>query len=162
MSRNYWDSCIFIAYLADIPKERAKVEAIDALVRRALNGDDMIIVSTLVLAEVRSRGHYDEFRWNLIRDMFYTNRPYIRVVGLSPRIADLASTIGGDHNDLTVPDVIHIATALSEHVDVLLTLDGDRSKERRRSGDLLDYNRHIMELRIEPPRIPFDTQIRGI
>ena len=78
------------------------------------------MVSTMVLAELQSRPFYDETRYRIIRDIFYTNLSYVRVVTLNPRLADLASTIGAQNPALSPPDAVHIATALSEQVDALL------------------------------------------
>ena len=52
------------------------------------------------------------------------------MVALSPRIAELAGTIGGEHQ-ITSPDAVHVATAWSERVDVMLIQDGARDSQRR-------------------------------
>lgn len=142
MPKEYWDTCLFIAYLKDSTEERAAVEIVDALLRSAQAGERQIIVSTMVLAEVQRRETYSEAHWRIVRDIFYTNRAYIRVVVLNPRLADLASSIGQEQN-LTPPDAVHIATALSEKVDVLLTLDGLHEHGKRRTSDLLAYHERI-------------------
>ena len=164
MISEYWDTCLFIAYLKNSADERPNVEAVDALIRSAQPParDRLIVVSTMVLAELRMRPFYDEGHYRIVRDIFYTNRSYMRVVSLNPRLADLASTIGGQHTALTPPDTVHIATALSERVDALLTLDGLHEHGRRRKRDLLQYDGQIGSppLAIRPPTIPRDTQIK--
>lgn len=60
MVREYWDTCLFIAYLKDSPDEREEVDIIDTLLRGARNGSRLIVVSTLVLAEIRRKSIYDE------------------------------------------------------------------------------------------------------
>ena len=107
MAREYWDTCLFIAYLKDSADERLNVDIIDALLRSAQAGERQIVVSTMVLAELRKRGNYNEAHWRIVRDIFYTNRLYIRVVVLNPRLADLASSIGEQHPNLTPPDTVH-------------------------------------------------------
>ena len=161
MAKEYWDTCLFIAFLQNWSDERNFVDIVAARLRKAEEGENLIVVSTLVLAEIRPRSAYDTPRVEVIRDLFYTNRPFIRVVALSPRIADLASLVGADHNALSSPDAVHLATAWSEKVDVLLTNDGKADKERRRSGELLFYDRKIGNppLAIERPTMPADTQI---
>ena len=121
----------------------------------------MIVVSALVAAEVRPRSNYAPGRYDVIRDLFFTNRPYLKMVGLSPRIADLATAIGGEHNAITVPDAIHIATAWAEQVGVFYTHDGKPDRERRRSGQLLFYDGKIGQppLKIELPVMPENTQL---
>ena len=153
VAREYWDTCLFIAFLQNRADERELVDIVAARLKKAEEGENLIVVSTLVLAEIRPRSAYDTERAEVIRDLFYTKRPFILMVALSPRIADVASLIGADHNALTAPDAVHVATAWSERVDVLLTNDGKADRERRRSGELLFYDRRIgnPSLRIERP-----------
>lgn len=162
-SKEYWDSCLFIAYLQNKDNEQDIVNVIDALLRGASQKSErLIVISTMVLAEIRPRDMYNEFHWVVIRDLFYTNRPYIKIQALTPRLADLASTIGGDHNELTPPDAVHVATALSEHVDVFYTLDGLHEHGVRRRGDLLDFDGKIGKppLAIRVPMMPRESQLR--
>ena len=161
MASEYWDTCLFLAYLQNKPEERDLVEIVSALLRRAESGDTLIVVSTLVLAEIRPRNTYEPFHTGVIWDLFYTNRSFLKVVALSPRIAQLAGTIGGKHNQLTSPDAVHVATACSERVDVMLTIDGAPDKERRRSGQLLFYDGKLGNppLKIEMPTRPLDSQM---
>ena len=160
MAEEYWDTCLFLAYLQNKPEERELVEIISALLRRAESGDTLIVVSTLVLAEIRPLRAYEPGHAEVIWDLFHTNRPYLKMVALSPRIAELAGTIGSEHR-ITSPDAVHVATAWSERVDVMLTQDGSTDRERRRSGQLLFYDGKIgtPPLKIEMPTRPPDSQI---
>lgn len=161
MASEYWDSCLFLAYLQYKPEEQEFVEIVSALLRRAEAGETLIVVSTLVLAEIRPRYPYDPTHYDVISDLFHTNRPYLKMVALSPRIAVLAGTIGSDHRQITVPDAVHVATAWSERVDVMLTRDGDRDRERRRSGGLLSFDGKIgtPPLQISAPTRPPNSQM---
>ena len=136
MASEYWDSCLFLAYLQNKPEERELVDVISALLRRAESGETLIVVSTLVLAEIQPLRPYEPHHAEVFWNLFHTNRPYLKMVGLSPRIAELAGSIGGEHQ-ITPPDAVHVATALADRVDVLLTRDGARDNERRRLGGLL-------------------------
>ena len=80
---------------------------------------------------------------------------------LTPRLAELASTIGAEHNSLSPMDAVHIATALSEKVDVFYTLDGKHEHGKRRSRDILDYDGKIGKppLKIKAPTMPLNTQL---
>ena len=163
MISEYWDTCLFIAYLKNSPDEQSATEAVDALIRSAQSPSNgrLIVVSTLVLAELRRHPNHDESRYRIIRDIFYSNRPYVRVVTLTPRIADLASSIGSTNPRLAPADTVHVATALTERVDALLTLDGDHEHGKRRRPDLLYYHGKIGDppLAIRPPAIPPGTQL---
>lgn len=160
VTSEYWDTCLFLTYLQNKPEERELVEIVSALLRRAESGETLIVVSALVLAEIRPLRAYEPGHAEVIWDLFHTNRPYLKMVGVSPRIAELASTIGSEHN-ITSPDAVHVATAWSERVDVMFTQDGARDKERRRSGQLLFYDGKIGKppLKIEMPTRPPNSQI---
>jgi predicted nucleic acid-binding protein len=161
-NKEYWDTCLFITYLQDKPDEKEFVDIVDALLRGASQKNErLIVISTMVLAEIRPSDIYNEFYWAVIRDLFYTNRPYIKVQALTPRLADLASTIGADFNNLSPMDAVHIATALSEKVDVFYTLDGLHQHGKRRTSDILDYDEKIGKppLKIKVPIMPLNAQL---
>lgn len=162
-SKEYWDSCLFIAYLQNKESEKDIVDVVDALLRGASQKNErLIVISTLVLLEVRPMNIYDNFHWTVVRDLFYTNRPYIKIQALTPRLADLGSTIGGEHVNFSPADTGHVATALSEGVDVFYTLDGKHEHGKRRTSDLLDYDGKIGKppLKIKVPTMPTTTQLR--
>jgi predicted nucleic acid-binding protein len=161
-SKEYWDTCLFITYLQNRPDEKDDVDVVDALIRGASQKNErLIIVSTLVLAEVRPKDIYEPFHWAVIRDLFYTNRPYIKVQVLTPRLADLASGIGGNLSNLSPADAVHIATAISEKVDVFYTFDGKHEHGKRRTTDILDYDGKIGSppLKIKVPEMPLNAQL---
>ena len=160
MASEYWDTCLFLTYLQNKSEEQELVGIISALLRRAESGDTLIVVSTLVLAELRPLRAYESRHSEVIWDLFYTNRPYLRLVSLSPRLAQEAGAIGSGYK-LTSPDAVHVATALSERVNVMYTQDGAADKERRRSGQLLFYDGKIgtPPLKIKMPMRPPDSQI---
>lgn len=159
MDKEYWDSCLFLVYLQNKPEERELVDIVSALLRRAESGETLIVVSTFVLVELRSLRPYDADHAEVLWDLFHTNRPYLRMVSLSPRLAELAATIGSEHQ-ITSPDTVHVATAWSEKVSVMLTLDGSPSKEIRRSGGLLQFDDKIGKpaLAIKAPSMPLNAQ----
>ena len=59
--KEYWDSCLWISYLNDLPEEKDKVDIIDTLIRKAQkpNSNILIVVSTIVLAEIQPRDNYN-------------------------------------------------------------------------------------------------------
>lgn len=161
MKKEYWDSCLFISYLNNLKDEKDIANIVDILIQKAQKSEILIVLSTLVLAEVRPRESYNEYHWDTVKDLFYTNRSYIRIIAVTPRISELSTRIAVDYPKLTVPDSIHVATAWSEKVSVMLTLDGDKDNVRRRSGDLLNYDGKIGNppLNIKSPTIPIDSQL---
>lgn len=159
---NYWDSCIFIRYLLDAPKnekEALQLDNIRPLVQAAAKNEILVVVSTLVLAEVRPLEAYNNRHWEIVHDLFYRGRKNILVRNVTPVIAELAARWGAAHRELlTTPDAIHAATALLDNVTVMYTLDGDSNIESRRSGKLLSYDGKLTEagrtVRIEVPPAP--------
>ena len=63
MGSEYWDTCLFIAYLKNSHDEQPAVEAIDALIRSAQPpvSARLIVVSTMVLAELQYRTFTTKF-----------------------------------------------------------------------------------------------------
>lgn len=169
IQKEYWDTCLFLSFLNNRDDEKDKVEIISALLQGAKEKKRLIVVSTQVIAEIRPRDVYNQYHWNTVHDLFYTNRPFIKVVAHTPPIAVLAASIGAEHDSavedyrVTVPDAIHVATALVEQVDVMLTYDGDASKERRRGGGLLSFDGAFEHrghtLTIKEPTMPLDSQL---
>ncbi len=74
--KEYWDSCLWISYLNDLPEEKDEVDIIDTLIRKAQkpNSNILIIVSTIVLAEIQPRDNYNQIHYQEIRELFYKAR----------------------------------------------------------------------------------------
>lgn len=157
----YWDTCIFIRYLEPPKndKEEEQLTRIDPMMRSAAKGNTLIVVSTLVLAEIRPRESYNKRHRDIIDDLFYRGRQNVKVVAVHPAIAKMASDWGGlFQSTLTSPDAVHAATAFVERATVMYTLDGDADSERRRSGKLLTFDGKLgnneRKLRISLPPAP--------
>ena len=161
MPREYWDTCLFINYLANKPEEQAVVEIVDALLRNRLASasDTTIVVSAFVIAELPPRDTDDVAHVRFLDSLFQANRANILVMSCTPAIARRASLLGGQFPALTPPDRVHLASALAAQADVFLTLDGSHTHGRRRRGDILEYDGKI-GLPIMVPTMPPDTQIR--
>src|SRR2546430_9402330 len=86
----YWDSCLFIHFLDKQDKNKANV--VYEGLKRAQDGKVLIVVSSLVLAEVRphdgTKYVYPEAKDNdEIEQLFTTNRAYLRVVAVTRPIS---------------------------------------------------------------------------
>ncbi len=139
----YWDSCLFICLLVN--NEPTKVKIITDLVRQAEAGGLRIVISNLVLAEVRPSTGYDNVHQLTVENLLEANRPYVQPFAVTRSIANLSREVGANFPKLTVPDSIHIATALVAKADVFYTYDGAKDNTRRRSGDLLRYDGQIID-----------------
>lgn len=153
----YWDSCLFINFLSD--KNKKKAECVAELLDIAESGQRMrIIISNVVLAEVRPKPEYNVKRLGRINELFDADRPYIRFYGVSRSIANSARELGLKHG-ITVLDAIHVATALEAEVASFFTWDGDRDiGAKTKRSDLLKYNGLIGNpaLSITTPSTTFD------
>lgn len=168
--RQYWDTCLFINYLTN--QEKDKADVVHDLLIQAEKGQPptaiTIIISNLVIAEVREKAGNVKERQEKIDQLFQTDWPYLEPHALTGTIAQLAREIGNDHPSITVPDAVHVATALHAKAEVLFTYDGASDKrERRRSGSLLKYDGKIGDppLKIQTPWIysgPMDAAVRQI
>lgn len=164
LTKEYWDACLFIAYLNDKSEEKDKVDIIETLLRNAQRSDSniLIVVSTIVLAEVQPRDDYNPLHYQQIREMFYTARRFIKVQAVTPRIADVASNLRTKNVGIGLADAIHIATAGLEQCYVLYTFNG--TSERKRRNDLLSFNGitvapGLPPLHIKEPTVPPDSQL---
>ena len=164
--RQYWDSSLFISYLAGIEVDR--VEIIQGLLEQYERSGIEIIISSFAIAEVRSipvegattppddegavkTVAYHPEHLQRVRNLFNSLELEIRV--LTPRIAERAAEIGDTFPRLLPADCVHIATAIETRVDVLFTYDG--AGQRRRTGAMLRYDRRIGDgLRIMQPFVP--------
>jgi hypothetical protein len=168
LRRQYWDSCLYINYLSNL--DTAKADTIDQLLTQAeaTRPAITILVSPIVIAEVRPHERYEADRSSRIEEMFEFDRPYMESFATTTTIARLAREIGLDQPGLTVLDTLHVATAIIAKADVLFTYDGDKEKgRRRRSGDLLKYDGLLGRppLKIQVPWVysgPMDDALRQL
>jgi predicted nucleic acid-binding protein len=161
-SRVYWDTCLFIEVLQKTKVDR--LDACQALVNKAKNGELVIVTSVWSIDEVNKLEELEkstrilrEAQSKMILEFF--ENPYIKVRQVDREIAELAHELTRTHS-LTNGDAVHVATAAIGRVDVLYTYDGIKKKR----GGLLQHNLKIgvPPLRIEKPPIPsagplFDT-----
>ena len=115
-----------------------------------------------LLGAGQPRDNYNQLHWYVVRQLFYTARHFIKVQVLTPKIADMASHLRVEHEQMQLPDAINIATAALEGCSVLYTFDG--TGNRRRPHDLLSYNGIVLAsgyppLSIKVPEIPSNSQL---
>lgn len=155
-TRQYWDTCVFINYLTNL--DTAKADVVHDLIVQAEKGKGAsaitIIISNLVIAEIRDKAGNVKERQQKVNEIFETDRAFLEPHALTGSIAQLAREIGNAFPLITVPDAVHVATAIHAKAEVLFTYDGASDKtERRRSGTLLKYDGQIGDppLKIQTP-----------
>ncbi len=160
---------MFISLLT--AKEPERVRTILGLLDQHDKNGITIIVSTMVVAEVRriprpgAKGPapaeednvvttpYDPKYLDQVRELFKSPDLDYRVP--TPSIVELARDIGDQFPKLLPVDCVHIATALEAKADVLFTWDG-AGVQRRRPDAMLRYDKRIGNppLRIMEPFVP--------
>jgi predicted nucleic acid-binding protein len=153
VERQYWDSCLFIDFAQDTTpggSERSKI--FKELVRTARAGGSVILLSNIVLAEVRIKNPKNGEHKELLHELLEVDRPFVQFYAVTREIALCARDEGGKHN-LQVMDSIHVATSIIGKADVLFTYDGTSKKSKNDS--LLSKNMLIGNplLRVEVPNV---------
>ena len=151
----YWDSPLYISFLTETIPHRIQV------FRRMLRGLQSpavafrVVGSTLILTEVRPSRSATPETERVISALFDADWPFLQFYAVTRSIALLARNLAMEHQGLTNPDAIHIATALFARADVLYTFDGARESQQRRSGGLLRLDGRCGNppLRIEEPKM---------
>jgi len=116
----YWDSDAFLAWLQS---EQGKVELSAGTLRRADQGEVLILTSALTIAEVlwmRGAPMIPQEKADIVRKFF--RRSYIRVRNVTRAISESAQDLVWNHN-VRSKDAIHVATALDVGVFALETFD---------------------------------------
>src|SRR5271163_2430051 len=116
----YWDSDAFLAWLQ---AEQGKTELCAGTLRRANQGEVLILTSALTIAEVlwmRGAPMIPQEKAEIVRKFF--RRSYIRVRNVTRAISESAQDLVWNYS-VKPKDAIHIATALDASVSALETFD---------------------------------------
>ena len=108
------DSCVFIA-LAE--NEEGRAEHVRELFRSAESGEFRLLVSTIAFAEVLGVVDLEALLNAPFVDLAGADVPTIR------RAGELRREMRGDNRRLSVPDAIHLATALEWGAEKFVTYD---------------------------------------
>jgi len=157
----YWDSCIFIAYLNDeIRDDPLDMLGIDELATLFDMGQIDLVTSTITITEVLRTSIKPE-DYQRFRLLF--SRKNCHLVDVTRKIAEISHEIRNFYYQppaatLTVPDCIHLATAIWFQCGAFYTFNG----EGKRPG-LLSLNNpiaNLYDLQIQkptptsPPQLP--------
>jgi predicted nucleic acid-binding protein len=138
----YWDSPLFISFLTKQSPER--VDVVRQLIRDAQSRPPKVrvIASHFVRAEVIPHPNDDPDQTATLERFFRAAGSVVRFRDVDRYVASLARDLVAQHSGdgLTVPDAIHLATAIASGVEMFFTYDGARDNVRRRSGGLLKFN----------------------
>lgn len=119
----YWDSPLFISFLTGRDSER--VDTLRQLLRDAQSRPPRVtvVVSQFIRAEVPPHPGDDPRHAAIIDDFFQTATTVVRFINVDRRIAGVARDLVAEHraDGLTVPDSIHLATAIVAGADMFFT-----------------------------------------
>lgn len=116
----YWDSDAFLAWLQ---AEQGKAELCAGTLRRADQGEVLILTSALTIAEVlwmRGAPMIPQEKAEIVRKFF--RRSHIRVRNVTRAISESAQDLVWNYS-VRPKDAIHVATALDASVFALETFD---------------------------------------
>lgn len=132
LTRCYWDSTCFIAWLKPEPERRARCQEV---LRAAERGELQIVTSAISLIEVvkLDKGPLliTQEKEKKIREFF--KHQYIVIVQVTRPLAEHARSLIWNEG-LRPKDAIHAATAISEKLTDFHTFDGDFKKLSGRVG----------------------------
>lgn len=159
----YWDTCIFIAWIKNERRSNPlEMDGILECVERAERGETLIVTGQIVKPELMTVRLETEQRALLDRLMM---RRCAQILSDNPRIMDLAGEIRAFYLDqghgktLSVPDAVHLATAIYYRVDAFYTFDkGKRGGLGllQLDGNVGGHNLHICKPPVTQGRLHFN------
>ena len=161
----YWDSCVFLAWIKEETLWGQDVmDGMAQVVEQSAKNQAIIITSVLTKTEVLESQLTEEQRKKFNAVFGHRN---VVLLDLDQRISDEAARIRGYYKKphsrtMSVPDSIHLATALHYNAHEFHTLDG--SSRRKRAFDLLALNGNVADARLyitKPTFIPPPPPLEG-
>ena len=131
---HYFDTCIFLHWLVDQPKDAAVIDGIEEIILTAEKRKSITIVtSTITRIEVLKSK-----MGTAAADMFsrMLGQFVVQSANVDPLVADVAHEIRDYYHSLNpplklkTPDCIHLATAIVYECDEMNTLDGSGIHQR--------------------------------
>ncbi|HBG30694.1 MAG TPA: hypothetical protein DDW98_08715 [Gammaproteobacteria bacterium] len=164
----YWDTCLFIAWLANEQTRKAgELEAVFDGIAKLKRREVSLMTSVLTVVEITANKIPTGTESMLVEAM---QRPNFTRIAVDHRVARLAREIR-DHylsrsqwggKTVSVPDSIHLATAILYRATEFHTFDGKDSKPLNALG-LLQLSGDVAghSLTICKPPVPVQTSLRA-
>jgi predicted nucleic acid-binding protein len=151
---SYWDSCIFLAWLKDESNRKpGEMAGVRDFVARLKRREVRIMTSVITFTEVY-RAKLPAGMDTLFEDLL--KRPNVGKIGVDIKVARLTRELRDYYADrkpefkdktLSVPDSLHVATAILYRADELHTFDENNSKRSLAliplSGNVAGHNLKI-------------------
>lgn len=163
----YWDTCLFIAWLASEKRKSGEMEAVADVLERFKKRDISLITSVLTMTEI-AVNKVPAGTENLLSEVM--QRPNFTRVSVDFRVATLARDIRNHYlvrpefanKTVSVPDSIHLATAILYRAHEFHTFDGKDNNHHNWLG-LLKLNGDVggHKLTVCKPPTPQQLTIPG-
>lgn len=123
MKTVYWDSCVFHALFSE---ETGRVDTCRKIIEAAFKGEIQIYTSAITAVEVVWIKNLDRMspKHEETIQKFFEHK-FIRVLTCDRGIAAEARRLLWQHSKLRPKDAVHVASAISQGVDVMHTYDDD-------------------------------------
>ncbi|SFI30939.1 PIN domain-containing protein [Nitrosomonas sp. Nm34] len=164
LSGEYWDTCVFLAYINREVHRNGEAEEIDNRVRLFENGSLNLFTSTITITELYEAGRFDEPNRKTLNNIFH--RTNFQFIEANRQVCNLASDIRSYFklNPVkgkypTTPDAIQVASAIAvkKHgVDGLnlITLDSNNKAKELAFIDMAPYIKQAYGVNITRPDPP--------
>jgi predicted nucleic acid-binding protein len=125
----YWDTCLFLAWIKDEERKTGEMAGVREIVARSKRRDVIIMTSAVTLTEVLT-SRLPAGTANLFSGLLKR----VRVCGVDLKIARMAHDLRDwyiqkpdkyDKKTLSVPDAMHLATAIMYRANEFHTFDND-------------------------------------
>jgi predicted nucleic acid-binding protein len=154
----YWDSCVFIRWL-DGKGEPADLDGLAEIVKQVESGLADLFTSAITETEVLKGRMSADQRQNFSR--LFQRKNVVRV-DVTGRVLQMSERIREWNAKISVPDAIHLGTAILYEADEFHTTDGEG--RRKRAGDLLPLNGNVAgnKLTICKPQARQGSLLHGV
>ena len=138
----YWDTCVFLSWLRDETRPQEIKDGIDKVLTDVQEHNCTLYTSAITQIEILPSFFTSEEKAEEYRLLF--DRPNVVTVAVDLRVGRIASEIRDFYHGqnpqvkFSIPDVIHIASAIVIGADEMQTLDGCGA--RRKPEDILSLS----------------------
>jgi predicted nucleic acid-binding protein len=134
----YWDSCSFIKWL-DGKGDPLHIEGLAQVVKSVESGLAKLFTSALTTKTEVLKGKMNAEQRDRFARLFL--RRNVVEVDVTSRVLAMSERIREWNSKISVPDTIHLATAIIYEADEFHTSDG--TGKRKRAGDLLPLSGNV-------------------
>ena len=118
----YWDTCIWISWLLNESRSNNEMDGVIEVIEKIEKKQVIVITSDLIAVELLPC-KFPQEAMNQFDKIF--SKRNVQKKGVDNRIFGIAQNIRNWRSSLTVPDAVHLATAIHYQADQFHTFDED-------------------------------------